>query len=282
MSAKVLTESRTPAVETTTLAKPRPEITLEDIWNGIARDEFFPHFQPKIALRGMQLIGVEALMRWRHSEHGVLAAGSFLSLIADNFLFDDLTAIMLDKSVGQCRKWRRQGLDVQISLNLSPLLLLNPGLADRIEAKIIEHGVEHENLVIEVPEAALAHDIQVALESLLQLRVRGFGLAIDDFGTGRCSREQLERIPATELKVDRRMLVGAACDAALRATLKQGLELARELNLKAVAEGVETEEEFGLVQELGCDMAQGYFIARPMPGDDLPAWKQAWSADRSA
>ena len=278
MSANVLTESRTSAVEAITNKAP-PEITLEEIWNGIAQDQFFPHFQPKIILRGMQLMGVEALMRWKHAEHGVLSAGSFLPLIADNFLFDDLTAIMLDKSVGQCRKWRRQGLDVQISLNLSPILLLTPGLADRIEAKIIEHGVEHENLVIEVPEAALAHDIQVALDSLLQLRVRGFGLAIDDFGTGQCSREQLERIPATELKIDRRMLAGAAHSAPLHVALKRGLDMARELNLKAVAEGVETQEEWELVNELGCDMAQGYFIARPMPGDDLLAWKQAWSAD---
>jgi EAL domain-containing protein (putative c-di-GMP-specific phosphodiesterase class I) len=168
---------------------------------------------------------------------------------------------------------------VQISLNLSPILLLTPGLADRIEAKIIEHGVEHENLVIEVPEAALAHDIQVALDSLLQLRVRGFGLAIDDFGTGQCSREQLERIPATELKIDRKMLAGAAHNAPLHVALKRGLDMARELNLKAVAEGVETQEEWELVNELGCDMAQGYFIARPMPGDDLLAWKQTWSAD---
>jgi EAL domain-containing protein (putative c-di-GMP-specific phosphodiesterase class I) len=278
MSANVLTESRTSAVEGIPNKAP-PEITLEEIWNGIAQDQFFPHFQPKVILRGMQLMGVEALMRWKHAEHGVLSAGSFLPLIADNFLFDDLTAIMLDKSVGQCRKWRRQGLDVQISLNLSPILLLTPGLADRIEAKIIEHGVEHENLVIEVPEAALAHDIQIALDSLLQLRVRGFGLAIDDFGTAQCSREQLERIPATELKIDRRMLAGAAHNAPLRVALKRGLDMARELNLKAVAEGVETREEWELVNELGCDMAQGYFIARPMPGDDLLAWKQAWSRD---
>lgn len=278
MSANVLTESRTPTVEAIP-SKPPPEITLEDIWNGIAQDQFFPHFQPKVILRGMQLMGVEALMRWQHTEHGLLSAGSFLPLIADNYLFDDLTSIMLDKSVGQCRKWRRQGLDVQVAVNLSPVLLLAPGLADRIEAKIIEHGIEHENLIIEVPEAALAHDIRVALDSLLQLRVRGFGLAIDDFGTGECSREQLERIPATELKIDRKMLAGAARNAPLRVALKHGLDMARELNLKAVAEGVETQEEWELVNELGCDMAQGYFIARPMPAEDLVAWKQAWNAD---
>ena len=278
MLVNIPTESRTHAVEANS-SKPPPEITLEEIWNGIAQDQFFPYFQPKVALRGMELIGVEALMRWNHTEHGLLQAGSFLPLIADHFLFDDLTTIMMEKSVGQCRRWRRQGLDVQVSVNLSPVLLLAPGLADRIEAKIIEHGVEHEKLIIEVPEAAVAHDIRVALDTLLQLRVRGFGLAIDDFGTGQCSREQLERIPATELKLDRQMLAGATRRAPLRAALKKGLDMARELNLKAVAEGVETQEEWELVNELGCDMAQGYFIARPMPAEELLAWRQAWSAD---
>jgi EAL domain-containing protein (putative c-di-GMP-specific phosphodiesterase class I) len=278
MLGNVVTESRAPALEANPNKAP-PEITLEEIWNAMAQDQFLPHFQPKVALRGMELIGVEALIRWQHTEHGLLSAGSFLPLIGDNYLFDDLTTIMLEKSVGQCRKWRRHGLDLQVSVNLSPVLLLSPGLADRIEAKIIEHGIEHEKLIIEVPEAALAHDIRVALDSLLQLRIRGFGLAIDDFGTGQCTREQLERIPATELKIDHKMLVGATRQAQVRASLKKGLDMARELNLKAVAEGVESREEWDLVNELGCDMAQGYFIARPMPAEDLLAWQQTWSAD---
>jgi len=254
-------------------------IALEDVWTGIAQDQFFPHYQPKVVLRGMELVGVEALMRWNHPELGLLAAGSFLHLAADNFLFDDLTAIMLEKAIAQSRKWRRQGLDIQVSVNLSPDLLLDPGLADRIEAKIIEYGVEHEKLIIEVSEVALAHDIGEAMDNLLQLRVRGFGLSIDDFGTGHCSREQLERVPATELKIDRKMLAGAANRAPLRAALKQGLEVARELKLKSVAEGVETQEEWQLVNELGCDMAQGYLIARPMAADELIAWHQTWMAD---
>jgi len=277
MLLKARKESRSAGVEAIPSGPPH-EITLEEIWNGIAQNQFFPYFQPKVILRGMQLVGVEALMRWNHSERGLLPAGVFLSNIANNHLSDDLTAIMLEKAIGQCRKWRRHGLEVQMSINLSPDLLLSPGLADRIEAKIIEHGVEHESLVIEVPEAAIAHDVRIALETLLQLRVRGFGLAIDDFGTGQCSREQLERIPATELKIDGSMLSSAARHAEPRAALKKGLDMAHELNLTVVAEGVETEEEWELANELGCDMAQGYFIARPMPAEELAGWKRGWSA----
>lgn len=260
-------------------APPALNLTLQDIWNAIAQDQFLPHYQPKVVLKGMELVGVEALMRWNHPEHGVLTAGTFLHLVADNFLFDDLTAVMLEKSISQCHRWQNHGLDVQVSVNLSPDLLLDPGLTDRIEAKVIEHGVAHNNVIIEVPEAVLAHDAREVMETLVQLRTRGFGLAIDDFGTGHCSRTQLERIPANELKIDRKMLVGAARRPALRAALVDSLEIARELNFKAVAEGVENQEEWDLVNELGCDMAQGYFIARPMGGEDLLAWHQVWTSD---
>jgi EAL domain-containing protein (putative c-di-GMP-specific phosphodiesterase class I) len=260
-------------------SKPLVDIVLQDIWTGIAQDQFIPHFQPKVRLRGMDLVGVEALIRWNHPERGLLSAATFLPLVADNFLFDDLTAIMLEKSISQCRRWRRQGLDLHVSVNLSPELLTDPGLVDRIEAKIIEHGVEHDRIIIEVSEMALAHDAHEALDTLRQLRARGFGLAVDDFGTGHCSREQLARIPATELKIDRMLLAGAARRPPLLATLKDAVDLARELGLESVAEGVETQEEWELVNQLGCDMAQGYLIARPMGGENLFAWHQAWSAD---
>ncbi len=255
------------------------QLELQDVWNGIAQDEFLPHFQPKVALQGLKLVGVEALMRWKHPEYGMLAAGSFLHLAADNFLFDDLTAIMLEKSIGQCRKWRNQGLELEISVNLSPDMLLDPGFPDRVEAKAIEHGIENEKIIIEVSESAIAHDVHEALDSLAQLRLRGFGLAIDDYGTGDCTREQLKRVAASELKIDRKILSGAARRAPLRAALVQGLETARQLGLRSVAEGVENREEWDLVNELGCDMAQGYLIGRPMAADALTAWHQSWLAD---
>ncbi len=262
-----------------TAAAPQLNIALQDIWNGIAQDQFFPHYQPKVILKGMELVGVEALMRWQHPEYGLLSAGTFLHLVADNFLFDDLTAIMLEKSISQCHRWQNHGIDVTVSVNLSPDLLMDPGLTDRIEAKVIEHSVAHENIIIEIPESVLSHDVREVMETLVQLRSRGFGLAIDDYGTGHCSRRQLERIPANELKIDRKMLAGAARRSALRAALVDSLDIARDLNLRAVAEGVENQEEWDLVNELGCDMAQGYFIARPMAGEDLMNWHQVWSSD---
>ncbi|HZP87489.1 MAG TPA: EAL domain-containing protein, partial [Burkholderiales bacterium] len=126
-------------------------LTLEDIWRAIELDQFFPYYQPKVKLRGMEPVGVEALMRWRHPERGVLSAGAFLPLIADNFLFDELAFIMLEKSVAQSRAWQKEGLDIIISVNMSPDLLHDTTLPDRIAAIVTEHCVPMQRLIIEVP-----------------------------------------------------------------------------------------------------------------------------------
>jgi EAL domain-containing protein (putative c-di-GMP-specific phosphodiesterase class I) len=257
----------------------RIAVALEDIWHAIEEDQFLPHFQPKVNLRGMELAGVEALMRWQHPHHGLLTAGAFLPLVADNFLFDELGVIMLEKSVAACRAWQGVGIDVPVSVNLSPDLLRDPGLVGRLEEKVRTHDLPAHRLIIEVSEAGIAHEASDALENLVHLRAAGFGLAIDDFGTGHIEPDQLARIPATELKIDRKMLAGAARRPALRELLVQAVQTARELKFTAVAEGVETREEWDLVNELGCDMAQGYFIARPMSGEELGPWVEAWRAD---
>jgi EAL domain-containing protein (putative c-di-GMP-specific phosphodiesterase class I) len=258
---------------------PRSDIALEDIWRAIEADQFVPHFQPKVNMRGMELAGVEALMRWQHPRHGLLTAGAFLPLVADNFLFDELSALMLEKSVAQCRAWRGAGVDVPVSVNLSPELLRDAAIADRMSTTLKAHGLPADRLVIEISEAAVARNDGDALANLMRLKAAGFGLAIDDFGIGNIEPERLARVPADELKIDRKMLAGAGRRPALRAAFQDAVQAARNLNLSAVAEGVETREEWDLVNELGCDMAQGYFIARPMAGADLPGWVEVWRAD---
>jgi EAL domain-containing protein (putative c-di-GMP-specific phosphodiesterase class I) len=254
-------------------------ITLDEIWKGIEGDQFIPHYQPKVRLRGMKLAGVEALLRWKHPLRGMLSAGAFLPLIEDNSLSDELATLILGKAAAQCRRWLDHGLDINVSVNLAPDLLLDHGIADRIEAQVKQHGLAPNMLTIEVPEASVAHDVGNTLENLVHLRVTGFGLSIDDFGIGHCDRAQLERIPASELKIDRTVLAGAARRPSVRTVLQQAVDLARDLNLTSVAEGIENQEEWDLVNELGCDMAQGYFIARPMAGEALADWNQFWISD---
>lgn len=256
-----------------------PPLVLEDVWRGMENNQFLAHYQPKVTLRGMELKGVEALLRWQHPERGLLSARAFLPLITDNFLFDDLACVALERSVSQCRAWLDQGLQIPVSVNLTPDLLRDPRLIERIQDTASQYTLPAEYLTIEVSESTVAHESSESLETLLTLRVAGFGVAIDDYGTGRCDRAQLERIPASELKIDRQMLAGATRDPVLKAQLQTGLELARELNFVAVAEGVETRDEWDLVNELGCDMAQGWFIAHPMPGEELADWLVAWNAD---
>lgn len=254
-------------------------VTLDEISQGMEADQFVPFYQPKVTLQGMKLVGVEALIRWKHPIRGLIPAGVFLPMLRDSFLFDELTLLVLDKSIAQCRRWRDHGLDVPVSVNLSPELLTDPGFADRVDAKVHDHELPPDKLVIEVSEAAVAQYITNALDSFVQLRMKGFGLAIDDYGTGHCARAQLERIPASEMKIDRKMLAGAARGGPLKEKLKQSVDVARELGFKSVAEGIENQDEWDVVNELGCDMAQGYFIARPMAGEALPEWHQFWSVD---
>jgi EAL domain-containing protein (putative c-di-GMP-specific phosphodiesterase class I) len=253
-----------------------PALTLEHIWKGLSEDQFLPYFQPKVALRGMQLKGVEALIRWRHPERGTLAAGVFLPLVQDNFLFDDLTTLTLEKAIAQCAAWRTQDLETGISVNLSPDLFRDPAMADRVVGLLEQSGLAPAQLTLEVSERALVYDLADDLEALVKLRARGFGVAIDDYGSGHCSPELLEKVPASELKLDRKMLAGAARKPGLRAQLEEALDIARELGFMTVAEGVENQEEWDLANELGCEMAQGYFIARPMAGDALVQWHRLW------
>jgi EAL domain-containing protein (putative c-di-GMP-specific phosphodiesterase class I) len=254
-------------------------VALEEVWRGIEEDQFLPYFQPKVSLRGMDLAGVEALMRWQHPQHGLLSAGTFLPLIADNFLFDELGAIMLEKSAAQCRAWQRDGLQVPVSLNLSPELLRDAALVEQLADKVRTYGLAAHRFIIEVSEVSVARDVAQALDTLVTLRAAGFGLALDDFGTGGIDLQWLAQIPASEVKIDRAMLAGAVRQPAVRRSLERAVQSARMLKSHAVAEGVETREEWDLVSALGCDMAQGYFIARPMPGDGLRAWLEAWTAD---
>jgi EAL domain-containing protein (putative c-di-GMP-specific phosphodiesterase class I) len=227
----------------------------------------------------MQLQGVEALIRWRHPQRGVLSAGAFLPLVQDNFLFDDLTTLMLEKAIAQWRAWRAQDLQVNVSVNLSPDLLRDPAFAERVEGLLEQNGMSKLQLILEVPERALVYDLSDDLEALVKLHARGFGLAVDDYGSGHCTPALLEKVPASELKLDRKLLAGAARRPALRAQLEEALDIGRELGCVTVAEGVENQEEWDLVNELGCDMAQGYFIARPMAGEALPQWHRLWTTE---
>ena len=187
---------------------------------------------------------------------------------------------MLEKAVSWCRRWHDTGLVLSVNINLSPSLLSDTTVADRIHDIVRAGRVAPEHFILEVTETVALTDVSHCLESLCRLRLKGFGLSIDDFGTGFSSLQQLARVPFTELKVDQEFVRGAATSEQHRAVLESSIDIAKKLGITSVAEGVETEKDWQCVQNLGCDMAQGYYIAKPMNGEEFTSRACSWLSER--
>ena len=246
---------------------------LDELAQALARGEFLPYFQPKIAMQSGQLKGMEALARWRHPQRGLLAPAHFIDALEGTPLMEDFTLAMVGQVLAQLEEWRRQGLPpLTVSINLSADNLAERGFIDRLTALVMASGVKPATLVWEVTETSVMRQLSQALTNMGRLRLMGFGLAMDDFGIGYSSMQQFARCPFTELKIDRAFVNGASQRTNRHVVLKSALDLGQSLGVATVAEGVETLEDWKLLRELGCDMAQGYLLARPMPAEDLVGW----------
>lgn len=256
--------------------KPAPVFGLDEMIEGLDNDEFEPFFQPKVEVATGRLVGAEALARWRHPRKGVVPPFvpplAFIKPFEDNGQIDRLTWIMLDKAARSCREWRRAGVNITVSVNLSLQTLVDVTLADRLTQLVRDRGLEPRDLVLEVTESARLAHMGNALENLSRLRMKGFGLSIDDYGTGYSSLQQLTRIAFTEIKIDGSFVRNASTQEAGLVVLESSLAMARKLKISAVAEGVETDADWRLLERLGWDVAQGYFIAKPLPGEDFLGW----------
>lgn len=258
------------------LAEKGPDLTEQDVIIALREQQFCAYFQPKISLHDGRISGVEALIRWQHPEHGLLLPGQFLDLVERSDHMSAITMLMLDLSLRQCQQWHAGGLQISVSINLSAQSLADSKLADAIIERVAACGIAPHFLMLEITESALMTDLAITQGTLARLRLKGFGLSVDDYGTGFSCMLQLSRVPCSELKVDRAFVNGASENVHLRILLESALDIARRLRLKVVAEGVETLKDWALLRELGCDEAQGYFIAKPMPGEVLLLW---WSAN---
>lgn len=257
-------------------AAPPPRIdpaSLEELAQALERDEFLPYFQPKVAMHSGQLKGVEALARWAHPRRGVLAPAHFIGALEGSPLMAEFTLAIVRKVLRRVLDWSGAGLPpLTVSINLSADNLCDRGFIDRLMALVLESGVAPAMLVWEVTETSVMRQLSQALTNMGRLRLMGFGLAMDDFGIGYSSMQQFARCPFTELKIDRGFVHGAAQWPNRQVVLKSALELGQRLGVATVAEGVETVEDWRLLRDLGCDMAQGYLLARPMPAEDLVGW----------
>lgn len=245
------------------------KLTGEDLFLALEQKEIFPYFQPKVSLRDGSLCGVEALARWRHPVRGLVGPDAFIPLAeSSKYLIKGVTLAVLEESIRQLQIWKRESLAPHVAVNLSPVLLSDPGLPEMLAECVPDPS----QFILELTEGSYLSKENGALGTLARLRLKGFGLSIDDYGTGFSSMQQLSRIDFTELKVDRSFVQGAHGNERLSAILRSAIDVATRLRIDAVAEGVEDGMEWEHLSAVGCTLAQGYFIARPMPGDELVAW----------
>ncbi|MEQ1814046.1 MAG: EAL domain-containing response regulator [Candidatus Nitrotoga sp.] len=246
------------------VASGTPGFGINEILSGVQHKEFEPFFQPKISLVTDRVLGAEALARWRHPVHGVVSPYEFIPLLEKTGNINELTYQMLEKSAQACCGWRKKGHDWTVSVNLSLVSLTDVMLADRITEIVRSTRFDPRYMTLEITESAAMSNVAQALENLVRLRMHGFGLSIDDYGTGYASMQQLTRIPFTELKIDRSFVTGCVTNDATRAIVESSVGMAHRLGIKSVAEGVESQADWDVLKAVNCDVAQGYFVAKPM------------------
>jgi diguanylate cyclase (GGDEF)-like protein len=237
----------------------------------VETDQIVLHFQPKVNLQSGQTIGVEALVRWQHPVRGLLGPGEFISTAEGTGIIRPLTWLVLRKALEQVASWGPASR-LTMAVNVSTRCLLDRSFADTVARLLAETGISPDRLELEITESAIMTEPEHAIEVLTKLAAMGITLSIDDFGTGYSSMSYLKRLPVQQLKIDRTFVTDMTRDASADAIVRSSLQLARNLGLEVVAEGVETAEVAHRLQETGCQSAQGYFYARPMAAEDLESW----------
>jgi diguanylate cyclase (GGDEF)-like protein len=235
-------------------------------------------YQPMIDLERGMIIGVEALLRWSHASQGPIGPDVFIPLAEHSGLIGRITTYVLEAAATQAQAWREAGLDLTVSVNLSVRDLQRPGLAAAIGATLERHELPAARLQLEITEGSVMDQPDRALATLQELAGVGVGLSVDDFGTGYSSLAYLQRLPVNELKIDRSFVLGLAGSSSDGEIVRSTVGLGHNLGLSIVAEGVEDERSLAFLRDVGCDIAQGFFIARPMPADAVLEWARssAW------
>lgn len=260
----------------------RRSYPAEELAAAISNDELVIHYQPQIEVSSGAVVGVEALVRWRHPEDGLLAPVLFIGMAERHGLIDALTRVVLTRALADAGIWQRAGLQLRVAVNVSMRNLTSVAFVDLVTEAASAAAIAAEDIVLEITESRLMYDQRAPLEILARLRLKRFHLSIDDFGTGHSSLTQAHDISFNELKIDRSFVHGAARDTSLRAMMHASLELGRQLGMEVVAEGVEDREDWDLVRAMGCDLAQGFYIARAMPAEAIVAWIDIWNAGAAA
>jgi EAL domain-containing protein (putative c-di-GMP-specific phosphodiesterase class I)/CheY-like chemotaxis protein len=245
-------------------------VTPTRLSQAIDAGELYLEYQPKIALDTMKPFGVEALVRWRHPDLGLVPPMTFIPVAEESEVIHRVPQWVLSEAIRQREAWSDMQLSMTIAVNLSAKNVDGNDLVDLLANP--PSSFEPRQLILELTETAAMRNAEQAADMLTRLRIKGVGLSIDDFGTGYSSLSQLQRLPFSEVKIDKSFVIDCASSKENAAIVYAVIDLSHRLGLKVVAEGVETAEALRMLAKAGCDAAQGYFISRPIGGDEIPAW----------
>jgi diguanylate cyclase (GGDEF)-like protein/PAS domain S-box-containing protein len=254
-----------------------------ELRGAIERNELELFYQPKLHMKTGLMTRCEVLMRWNHPRRGLLAPSAFIPIAERTGLIRSLTDWLLDHSLEQCSRWQKSGAPIHVAVNISANSLLDQSLPGKIQAALEHWEVDPRFLKVEITESSIMADPAHALAILSMLQSMGVRLSVDDFGTGYSSLTHLRELPIDEIKIDKSFVLGMATSEADAAIVRTVIDLAHNLGKQVCAEGVEDETAWHALRDLGCDLAQGFWIARPMPADDLMQWlvRTSWGLERS-
>ncbi len=249
---------------------------LTDLRAAIRGGELLAHYQPKVRVHDGVVLGAEALVRWTHPQRGAIFPDQFIPVAEHSGLITPLTFVVLRQALEACSRWRRNGRDMGVAVNISPRSLHESGFVDEVTRTVAESDVPTSAVTLEITESNLMTDPERGIQALDRLRAHGFKLSVDDLGTGYSSLAYLQRLPVTEVKIDRSFLRPGAEGADPFAIVGAVVDLGHRLGCDVVAEGVEDESTWRRLQALGCDNAQGYWMSRPLAPADFDSWLEAW------
>ncbi len=258
------------------IAPDHKSYTPEQLAQGIDLGQMVIYYQPKVSVQDGTLFGLEAMVRWEHPQDGLISPDHFITLAEDNDLIDRLTQEVLEQSVRQIAQWRQHGLVVKVSVNVSMDNLHALDFPEMLAKILQRNAVDPRQLVLEITESRLMHNPNKVLDIVTRLRLKRIGLALDDFGTGHSSLAQLRDMPFDELKLDRSFVHDAVGDTVRAAILHGSIQMARQLQMDWVAEGVEDRADWRYLRQFGGGYAQGYFVSKPMLPGLLQEWLGEW------
>ncbi|MBL4836307.1 MAG: EAL domain-containing response regulator [Kordiimonadaceae bacterium] len=248
------------------------QLSHKSVARGLEGGAVVPFYQPKVCSKKETLIGFECLARWKTDRGKILGPGSFIPTTEDYNLMTELTDVIIQQACEDVAHWHKKGFHLPVSVNISTDNLQDADFPDRVADFAERRGILPTSITLEIREPKVMEQARECLEGMSRLRLKGFGLSIDNFGTGHASLKQLQYLPLTELKIDRSYIAAAMYHKPSRTVLETGIQLAQNLSLNCVAEGIETPDQAELLSSLGCAQHQGFLYGRPMPREEVLPW----------